>query len=132
RFLDLGKASELERQPCDLVEIVQETVTLLRPQCRHANIDLRCPPLPGPADAPVLVVGDRSQLGHLVLNVLTNAIEAAGPGGWAEIRSRIADCGLRNEEVPSSSSQSAVRNPQSAIIEVVDSGPGPAPEVAAR
>src|SRR5262249_43273723 len=41
RFLDLGKAAELQRQPCDLSALIDETVALLQPQCRHARIDLR-------------------------------------------------------------------------------------------
>src|SRR5205085_3088441 len=58
------------------------------------------------------LLGDPAQLGHLLLNVLTNAVEAAGPGGRVEVR--------------------AGREDSRAFVEVFDSGPGPSPEVAAK
>jgi signal transduction histidine kinase len=108
RFLDLGRSSAMQRQPCSLTALVSETVTLLRPQCRHARTELRWEP---PATSPV-VPGDAGQLGQVLLNVLDNAVQAAGPGGCVDIRSSMV--------------------PSSAILEVLDSGPGPSPEVAAR
>jgi signal transduction histidine kinase len=134
RFLDLGKTSELQRASCDLIELIEEAVALLRPQCRHAGIELEWQSREGEAPAephgvddfpglaarqeprppePLRVQGDAGQLGHLFVNVLTNAVEAAGPGGRVEVGLRVA-------------------NRQSAIIEVSDTGPGPPPEVAAR
>jgi signal transduction histidine kinase len=112
RFLDLGRSSELRREPCQLAALLSETVELLRPQARHAHIDLRWQPPPESGSA-ALVLGDAGQLGHLFLNVITNAVEAAGPGGSVEVRLR-GDGGGR------------------AAVEVLDSGPGPAPEVAGR
>lgn len=105
KFLNLGKAIDLQKQLCRLDDIVRDTVELLGPQCRHAHIDLRVVP----ADKPLPeMVGDPAQLGHMLLNVMTNAVEAAGPGGWVEVR-----WGDR-------------------FVEIRDSGPGPAPEVASR
>jgi signal transduction histidine kinase len=111
RFLDLGRTDSLHRVPCSLPALIEEAVTLLRPQCRHAHIDLRWQAPAG--NGSVTIMGDPAQLGHLLLNVIGNAIEAAGPGGWVEVQ-------LRTE------------GSQSAIIEVADSGPGPSPEVAGR
>lgn len=110
RFLDLGKSLELQKQPCDLNTIVHDTVELLGPQCRHAHIDLRIVP---PATPTIDLVGDPGQLGHLLLNVLTNAIEAAGPNGWVEVRWGVAP-------------------DHRVVVEVRDSGPGPMPDVAGR
>jgi signal transduction histidine kinase len=107
KFLDLGKALELQRAPCRLDVIVRESAALLGPQCRHAHIDLRLPD-----DAPIELIADAEQLSHLVLNVLTNAVEAAGPGGWVEVR-----WGRAGER---------------ALVEVRDSGAGPTQELAAR
>jgi signal transduction histidine kinase len=115
RFLDLGNHTSLDRRPLSLPALLEETIALLRPQCRHAGIDLRWQP---PA-APLSVLGDAGQLGHLFLNVIGNAIEAAGPGGWVEVRLQIADCRLPIEK-------------QSAIVDVMDSGPGPPAEVAGK
>ena len=110
RFLDLGKSSDLRREPCDLAALLSETVELLRPQCRHAHIDLHWQP---PAGARPKVLGDAGQLGHLFLNVLTNAVEAAGPGGVVEVRLHEDGAGR-------------------VAVVVWDSGPGPAAEVAGR
>jgi signal transduction histidine kinase len=112
RFLDLGRADELRRQRCSLVSLLEETVALLDPQCRHAHIDLRWQRPDGPT-AGLTVQGDAGQLGHLFLNILTNAVEAAGLGGWVEVRLRGPEAGR-------------------AVIEVRDSGPGPAEEVIGR
>src|SRR5207244_6443895 len=112
RFLDLGRSSEQRREPCDLAALLGETIELLRPQCRHAHIDLRWQP-PAGAEAKPTVLGDAGQLGHLFLNVLTNAVEAAGPGGVVEVRLKEGGAGR-------------------AVVEVVDSGLGPAAEVAER
>ncbi|MBI3821798.1 MAG: HAMP domain-containing histidine kinase [Planctomycetes bacterium] len=109
RFLNVGKAIDLQRQPCDLSAILRDTIELVGPQCRHAHIDLRIVESAGAID----IVGDAGQLGHLFLNVITNALEAAGPNGWVEVR-----WGMAQSDV--------------AYVEVRDSGLGPTPEVAAR
>jgi signal transduction histidine kinase len=113
RFLDLGKASEIQKQRCDLLKLLDETVTLLQPQCRHADIKLDWH-APTDLTEPTLQA-DRGQLSQMFLNLLTNAIEAAGPGGMVEVVL---------ERTPN--------RPTAIRIEVRDSGPGPAPEVAAR
>jgi signal transduction histidine kinase len=111
RFLDLGREGPQRREPCSLRDLVEESVTLLRPRSKHARIALRWEPSPEPAT----VLGDAGQLGQVVLNVLGNAIEAAGPGGWVEVA-------LRREEAPT----------PVVIIEVSDSGPGPPADLAGR
>ena len=101
RFLDLGRQGPSRTTPCSLPALVGEAVELLRPQCKHAGIELRW--VPSAADA--VVSGDPGQLGQLILNVLGNAVEAAGPGGNVEVRLQPgAIC----------------------VLEVSDSGPGPA------
>ena len=114
RFLDLGRDGEGCREPCSLPALVQEAVELLQPQCRHAGIELRWQ---RPAEERV-VFGDAGRLGQLILNVLGNAVEAAGPGGIVEAK--------LSEETRLSPSSSVV------LLEVRDSGPGPKPEVAER
>jgi signal transduction histidine kinase len=116
RFLDLGRAGALRRERCSLSALVDEAVTLLRPQCRHAGTELRW-------QKPTLdcaIQGDAGQLGQLFVNLLGNAVEAAGPGGWVEVSvRRTKDEGRRTA------------NPR-CVIEVTDSGPGPPPDIAAR
>ncbi len=109
RFLDLGKALELHREPCELGALLDEAIALVGPQCKHAQIEL-CAARDGDAQP---LFGDAGQLGQLLLNVLTNAIEAAGPGGRVEVRR--GNVGAER-----------------AFVEVLDSGPGPPSEVAVR
>src|SRR5262249_42291287 len=109
RFLDLGKSIELKREPCDLRSLVDEAAALVGPQCRHAAIELRITQ----SESPLTVSADAGQLGQMFVNILTNAAEAAGPGGKVEIRTGITDAGQT-------------------WIEVIDSGPGPSQEIADR
>ena len=99
RFLDLGRTLELKPEKIDLAELLRETVELLRPQCRHAGIELRHESWPAAE-----VVADVGQIRQVIFNVVSNAIEAAGPGGVVEVALR-SDAERR-------------------IIEVFDSGPG--------
>jgi signal transduction histidine kinase len=114
RLLDLGHADARRSESCSLSDLLEEVVTLLRPRCRHTETELRWQP----PDRAVLVSGDGGQLGQLFLNLLSNATEAAGPGGWVEV-----------ELQPEAKRDGA--DPYCAV-EVADSGPGPAPEVAQR
>ncbi len=110
KFLDLGKAIELNCQPCQLEEIVTDVVSLVRPQCVHAGIEMRENETP---PASLELNADAEQLAQVFLNLLTNAVEAAGPGGWIAIRWGRGENG-------------------NAFVEVRDSGPGPPADVASR
>jgi signal transduction histidine kinase len=108
RFLDLGKLDEAPRKRCSLVPILDEAVALLRPQCQHARIELRWP---GGPDG--FLTGSAEPLRDMFLNVIGNAVEAAGPRGSVEVA-------LQHTE------------PGRVAVEVIDSGPGLNPEVASR
>jgi signal transduction histidine kinase len=109
RFLDLGRPDPLPHERCSLRERIDEAVALLGPQCRHHQVSLRW----SRPEFDAAVLGNPSQLGHLFVNLLTNAVEAAGPSGWVEIRLAVGeDDGSRR-----------------AIVEIVDSGPGPSDDI---
>ncbi len=110
RFLNLGRAVVLRRQPCDLRRLLDDTLALLEPNCRHAHVELRG--RAALAGQPVTVDGDAEQLGYLFVNVLGNAVEAAAEGGWVEVRLEY--------------------DASRAWIEVLDSGPGPPESIATR
>ena len=132
RFLDLGRQGPSRTAPCSLPALVGEAVELLRPQCKHAGIELRWAPPAGEA----VVNGDAGQLGQLILNVLGNAVEAAGPGGDVEIRVRSEEGGVRRKDQPAEpllAPHSSLLTPHSSLVlEVSDSGPGPSPDVVER
>jgi signal transduction histidine kinase len=121
RFLDLGREGT-RREPCDLARLTGEAVELLRPQCRHTGTALHWSP---PA-SPVVVLGDPGQIGQLVLNLIGNAVEAACPNGWVEVR-------VRDEKGAGTAEDGAMsRHAEERVLEVCDSGPGPPPEIAER
>jgi signal transduction histidine kinase len=108
QFLVLGKPPPGQPAPCDLVALVDQAVTLLKPQCQHAGTKVHWEP---PAD-PCVVSGDAAALSHLFGNVIGNAVEAAGPGGSVDVRIAAGGPGT------------AYR------IEVSDTGPGPPAAIA--
>jgi signal transduction histidine kinase len=107
RFFDLGRG-EARRAPVDFAEIIEEAVALLRPQCKHAHTELDWQP---PAE-PIRVTGDAGQLSHMILNIITNGVEAAGPGGRVGLK--------------------LLAEGERGVLEVIDTGPGPPPGIAAR
>ena len=109
RYLELGADRPPDpEKPHRLATLTAEAVALMRPQCRHWGVDLRWV-----ATADPLVVSNAGRLGHAIVNLLTNAITAAGPGGWVEVAVR-------------------QRAAETCIVEVKDSGPGPPPELTDR
>ena len=98
RFFDLGKAMQVRAEPLDLAALVDETVALLRPQCQHANIALEVDAAPARK-----INGDAGQLRQVLFNLISNAIDAAGPGGRVLVRMRAAE--------------------GTVVLDVVDSGP---------
>jgi signal transduction histidine kinase len=107
QFLNLGRPDAIRREPLDLAVVIQAAVESLRPQADHAGTRLI-----GNSQTPIRCAGDPGQLGHLVTNLLGNALDAAGPGGSVGI--------------------SAQREPTLVRIEVWDDGPGPTPAIAER
>jgi signal transduction histidine kinase len=113
QFLDLGKPPTGVRKPCDLVQLIDQAITLLKPQCRHAGTVL----LWSPRLEPRIIWGDPTPLSHLFGNVIGNAVEAAGPQGTVEVR--LLEPDSKDER-------------RTTIVEIADTGPGPPPGIAAR
>jgi signal transduction histidine kinase len=107
-FLDARRTDEAPRQRCELGPILDEAVSLLRPQCQHAGIGLCW--RGGPSLA---VIANADQLRDVFLNVIGNAVEAAGPGGSVEITCQRSS----NDRVQ---------------VDVLDSGSGPSQELSGR
>jgi signal transduction histidine kinase len=113
QFLSLGKPPALVLQPLDLVEVLQASVELYRPQCKHARIVLSYT-----ASGPVRIQGDAVQLGHLFANLIGNAVEASGVGGRVDVSCH-----------PISSTHDSANH---YLVEVRDTGPGLPPDIAER
>jgi len=100
RFLTVGKPELPLRASVDFPELIAESVKLLEPACRHRRVRMD---VVVPVATPPLWA-DAGQLRQLLLNLLLNALEAAGPGGWVRIE--------------------LATWPSGVLLRIVDSGPG--------
>src|SRR5262249_34549558 len=105
-LLDLSRPTKIHREEVDLFALSSEVADRL---VEAGEIERSRLLLQG---APLLLPGDEQRLRQVVLNLLRNAIEAAGPEGFITLR------------VAGSSEQ--------ATLEVQDEGPGIDPETRAR
>jgi heavy metal sensor kinase len=76
---DAGKL-DLVRQPVDLAQLIEESVTLFRPLAAARKVTLRA------TLAPMEVRGDAGRLAQVVTNLLSNAVQYNKPGGEIEVR----------------------------------------------
>jgi signal transduction histidine kinase len=107
RFIDLGRPGGGKRETVSLTSILSDVVELHQPRCKHAGIELRLD-----AQGEHLLVGDAGQLADLFVNLIGNAVDAVGSTGEVLVR--------------------ATRAGQLLVVEVIDTGPGPSPELASR
>jgi signal transduction histidine kinase len=104
RFADVFRLPAPHREPTELRELLRHLVTLMRARSVDTRIEYAWTDDAPPVSADV----DRGQFEQAVLNVLKNAVEAAGPGGWVRV--------------------DLSRTPEGVTITIDDSGPGPGPE----
>ena len=109
QFLTVGQPSALRRGACDVQKVVDDVAALLMPACDHHDVALE---FDGDRGAAFPHWADADQLRQLVLNLVLNGIEAAGSGGWVRIELE--------------------RAAQATILRVIDSGPGPDPQLLDR
>lgn len=93
RLLFFVRSGHEERRPVDLNAIVQETQTLLRAQADSQRVALQTDPAP---DIPRLL-GSAQALQQVVLNLMTNALQAMPDGGTLLCRTRLSPR-LRGDE----------------------------------
>jgi two-component system, OmpR family, sensor kinase len=77
--IDAGQVS-LRREPVDLQQVVENSVTLLKPLADQNRIDVKCDL------QAVAVTGDVERLGQVVTNLLNNAITYNRESGQAQLR----------------------------------------------
>lgn len=112
RFLQLGRGDHLPKQQVSLRTLIEEILPLIGPACQHANIrlDWQRP------ESEIVVTGEPDSLRQLLLNLLVNAIEAA----------------TRADGIAGTVRVELQRTSAGTTIRVLDSGPGPSAEMAAR
>jgi len=116
RFLNLGKVGEQGRQTCAVESLLDEAVNLLRPKSRHANIDL----IWEKPEPHLSVLGNADQLSQVFLNLIGNALDAAGPGGRVQVQIR------------SVTDDTHEGNATFCRVDIIDSGAGPPATIADR
>jgi signal transduction histidine kinase len=84
RLLDLTRRSPQPAVSVDVNGLVQETIDLVRPALVAARLELSVQADP---ESPRLF-GQRSELQQVVLNLLTNALDATAPGGVIRVATR--------------------------------------------
>ena len=109
-FLDYARPPKLQRTTIDLREIVERTVTLVRPRAEQQSVVVN---VEGP-DSPLWVSADREQLRQVLLNLLLNALDALGSGGRITVKATTAP------------------ERQDVVLRVADDGPGIAAEIQDR
>ena len=113
RFLRLGRGEQVTTAEVSLVKLIDETLPLVEPSCRHAGLVLKWEP---PRDE-IVVHGDADSLRQLLLNLLVNAIEAATSASGQRGVVRVELARTADNRV---------------VLRVLDTGPGPAFEIASR
>jgi signal transduction histidine kinase len=106
RFLELGRRPNEPVETVKLAEVARDASALVMPRCQHMNVQLDV----HVADALPAICNERGQLLQLLMNLLDNAVEAAGSGG--RVRLQIEPCD------------------QGVLLTVSDSGPGPPAAIA--
>ena len=81
-----------EPRPCDVAQLLDDIVTLIRPELERREIDVSWDP---PAD-PVTVHADKNQLEQVVLNIVQNAMEAIGTRGRLSLRLADGELSVRD------------------------------------
>ena len=107
-LLSLGRVERRVPAVLDAGRLLEEIALLVRPTCEHAKVVLTL----GPCAGAMPVRADEAGLRAALLNLVLNAVEAAGPGGRVGLGAKTSR--------------------ESVVIEVTDNGHGPPPELAAN
>jgi two-component system sensor histidine kinase HydH len=107
-FLRFARIKELDRRPVRLCDVIEEMIDFFGPTARQANVTIKSY-LPG--DLPAVPL-DVEQFKQVLLNLLLNAEQAMTAGGEVTLQ--------------------AARDGSCVRLDLIDTGPGMPPEVAAK
>mgnify|MGYP006277032529 CR=1 FL=1 len=112
-FLDYARPVQLRRAAGDLTAIAREVVDLLAGPAAHRGAELRLAVEDGAETCPCEL--DRDAMKQVTLNLVSNALDAAGEGGRVTVRlARRADAPLDEDG----------RRGSGVVLRVEDDGPG--------
>lgn len=112
RFMAMGHDHSLTVEDVNLVAVIEDSLSLVRPACVHANIQLDY----SPPERPIWVCGDPEALRQLTLNLVNNAIEAVSQQSCKPPRVAVVVEGEGTSK-------------HFAVLSVRDTGPGPSVEL---
>lgn len=113
-LLTFARQERRQLEPMDLRAAVSSALVLLQPQVRLRNVDLSLEPLAG--STPLMIDGNANQIRQIVINLCSNALDAAALGGHVRVACR------RRED----------KGRAWARLEVRDDGAGIPPEIRRR
>src|SRR5262249_22463608 len=114
-FLQFARLQNLELQPGNLAEVVEDLVEFLEPTARQSNIEIKCYL---PADLPAVLL-NRDLFKQALLNLVLNSEQAMPNGGLLTIQAAV-------DRAPGDSAATGVS------LMLIDTGKGMSPEVMAR
>ena len=114
-FLDYARPPRIEKRPCSISHVLQQTVSLLSHRAAQTGIrfELELP------DNVTDVDGDQAQLKQLFLNLLINAMDASTDGGTVTLTVKHDPTG-ENDRIDRPTRQAGGQ----CVIEVADQGAG--------
>lgn len=83
-MLEFGRPLEVQREQTHLNELVLETLETVRPMAQAASVELEAKLSP----SPTFVLLDRAKIKRLLLNLLTNAVQASPEGERVQVKVR--------------------------------------------
>jgi len=117
-FLRFARITDLEREPCDLTDVVEELIDFFMPTAQQANIDIR---RSLPADLPPVCL-NREFFKEALLNLFLNAQQAMPNGGVLTIQANL-ETSLTDER-ERKSSDSSFHTSDTVCLYIIDTGVG--------
>jgi signal transduction histidine kinase len=127
-MLDFSRSQGVRMEACPLNEIVQCVERMLKHECARRNVAFRAElAMPSP-----VAHCDRNGIEQVLINLVTNAIQAMSRGGTVTVRTRNAEADAKPRDAGLREMNVLRAGDPVAIIEVQDEGPGIPKEIEAR
>lgn len=90
-YLDFSRESKLDKEYCDIVEVFNDAIKLLKYEMAKKNIKLN---IDKQSELPNILI-DRRAIKQVIINIIKNSIEAVEEGGFIDIFIDIEDKCMR-------------------------------------
>lgn len=125
-ILKFSRNSELAIQPVDLLAMLKEVLILVESEAALHNVRI----VTHFPDQPIMIEGDKSMLEQVVINLLSNAIDAMPRGGEINIRVYRTEASERGNRIGRRARDYFQLGDEMIVVEIEDTGNGiPAEEL---